>query len=359
MYKTVRINPISPDPPRASVLVIYTGGTFGMVYEAKGKQLVPFEFEHIIERVPEVRRLDFEITFLTLPEPIDSSNMTPALWVTLGQIIFDEYSTYDSFVILHGTDTMAYTASALSYLLEGLSKPVILTGAQLPIGIARSDARENFITALEIAAATNDQGYPIISEVCIYFNSLLLRGNRAKKKESSDFNAFQSENYPILANAGVQIEYDLPYLAPYRPENPLVLHTRLDQHCTFLKIFPGITREVVHSILSIAGLKGVVLETFGAGNAPTTSWFLEEIGTAIQRGLLIFNVSQCDGGRVMQGHYKTSTALAQLGVLSGSDCTAEAAITKMMFVLGQTDDLALCRNQLITPLRGEMSSSFD
>lgn len=359
MYKTVRINPISPEPPRASVLVIYTGGTLGMVYENKGKQLVPFEFEHIIERVPEVRRLDFEITFLTLPEPIDSSNMTPELWVTLGQIILDEYDAYDSFVILHGTDTMAYTASALSFLLDGLNKPVILTGAQLPIGIARSDARENFITALEIAAATNEQGYHIISEVCIYFNSLLLRGNRAKKKETSDFNAFQSENYPVLANAGVRIEYNFPYLAPYDPQKKLFLHTQLNPHVTFLKVFPGITPEVVRGILQIPGLKGVVLETFGAGNAPTAAWFLAEIEAAIQRGLLIFNVSQCDGGRVTQGQYKTSTALAQLGVLSGADCTAEAAITKLMFVLGQSDDPVVCRKLLTMPLRGEMSSSLD
>lgn len=359
MYKTVRINPISPEPPRASLLVIYTGGTLGMVYENKGKQLVPFEFEHIIEWVPEVRRLDFEITYLTLPEPIDSSNMTPELWITLGQIIRDEYEVYDSFVILHGTDTMAYTASALSFLLDGLNKPVILTGAQLPIGIARSDARENFITALEIAAATNEQGYPIISEVCIYFNSLLLRGNRAKKKESSDFNAFHSENYPVLANAGVRIEYNLPYLAPYDPLKKLFLHTRLNPHVTFLKVFPGITPAVVRGILEIPGLKGVVLETFGAGNAPTAPWFLEEIRLALERGLLIFNVSQCDGGRVTQGQYKTSTALAQLGVLSGTDCTAEAAITKLMFVFGQSDDPAVCRKLLITPLRGEMSSSFE
>jgi L-asparaginase len=359
MYKTVRINPISPEPPRASVLVIYTGGTLGMVYENKGKQLVPFEFEHIIERVPEVRRLDFEITFLTLPEPIDSSNMTLELWVTLGQIILDEYAVYDSFVILHGTDTMAYTASALSFLLDGLNKPVILTGAQLPIGIARSDARENFITALEIAAATNAQNHPIISEVCIYFNSLLLRGNRAKKKESSDFNAFQSENYPVLANAGVRIEYNFPYLAPYNPGMKLFLHTQLNPNVTFLKIFPGITPAVVRGILQITGLQGVVLETFGAGNAPTAPWFLVEIQRAIERGLLIFNVSQCDGGRVTQGQYKTSTALAQLGVLSGTDCTAEAAITKLMFVLGQHDDLAVCRQKMITPLRGEMSSSLD
>lgn len=341
------------------MLVIYTGGTLGMVYEAKGKQLVPFEFEHIIERVPEVRRLDIEITFLTLPEPIDSSNMSPELWLILGQIILDEYESYDSFVILHGTDTMAYTASALSFLLDGLNKPVILTGAQLPIGIARSDARENFLTALEIAASTNEVGQPIISEVCIYFNSLLLRGNRAKKKESSDFNAFQSENYPVLANAGVRIEYNFPYLAPYDPEKKLCLHTQLNPHVTFLKVFPGITPAVVRGILQIPDLKGVVLETFGAGNAPTAPWFLEEIECAVERGLLIFNVSQCDGGRVTQGQYKTSTALAQLGVLSGADCTAEAAITKLMFVLAQTDDLKRGGKLLTTSLRGEMSSLFE
>jgi L-asparaginase len=354
-YKTVRINPISPDPPRASVLVIYTGGTLGMVYETRGKQLVPFEFEQIIERVPEIQRLDFEITFVTLYDPIDSSNMTPGLWVEIASIIYKNYESYQSFVILHGTDTMAYTASALSYMLEGLNKPVILTGAQLPIGIARSDARENFITALEIAAATDSQNNPIISEVCIYFNSLLLRGNRSKKKESSEFNAFHSDNYPILANAGVHIEYNLPYILPFEPESKLHLHTRFDTSVTFLKVFPGIPPEVVRSVLRIPNLKGVILETFGAGNAPTTSWFLEEIRLAIQRDLLIFNVSQCDGGKVTQGQYQTSKFLQQVGVLSGSDITAEAAITKMMFLLGQTENLDECRAQLARPLRGEMS----
>lgn len=354
-YKTVRINPISPEPPRASVLVIYTGGTLGMVYETKGKQLVPFEFEQIIERVPEIRRLDFEITFVTLYDPIDSSNMSPELWVEIAGIIQKKYKDYDSFVILHGTDTMAYSASALSYLLEGLNKPVILTGAQLPIGIARSDARENFITALEIAAAVDENKQPIINEVCIYFNSVLLRGNRAKKKESSDFNAFHSENYPILAKAGVRIDYNLPYITAHQPGQKLKLHTSLDTHVTFLKVFPGITKEVVSAVLHIPGLKGVVLETFGAGNAPTSPWFLEEIKSAIDRNILIFNVSQCDGGRVSQGQYQTSKFLQQVGVLSGSDSTAEAAITKMMFVLGQTSDLQECRELLVTPLRGELS----
>ena len=355
-YKTVRINPISPEPPRASVLVIYTGGTLGMVYDTKGKQLVPFEFEQIIERVPEIRRLDFEITFVTLYDPIDSSNMSPELWAEIASIIYKNYAAYQSFVILHGTDTMAYTASALSFMLEGLNKPVILTGAQLPIGIARSDARENFITALEIAAATDAYNNPVLGEVCIYFNSVLLRGNRAKKKESSEFNAFHSENYPILATAGVHIEYNRPYIAPIQSDQPLKLHTRLDPRVTFLKVFPGITPEVVRSIFRIKDLRGVVLESFGAGNAPTSSWFLEEIRLAIERNLLIFNVSQCDGGKVTQGQYQSSKFLQQVGVLSGSDLTAEAAITKMMFVLGQSNDLDTCRAMLTTSLRGEMSN---
>ncbi|GAB3181892.1 asparaginase [Telluribacter humicola] len=354
-YKEVRINPISPEPPRASVLVIYTGGTLGMVFESKGRQLVPFDFEHIIDKVPEIRRLDFEITFLTLTEPIDSSNMKPALWVEIAQIIYNHYTQYDSFVILHGTDTMAYTASALSYLLENLKKPVILTGAQLPIGVARSDARENFITALEIAAATNEQGYPIISEVCIYFNSVLLRGNRAKKQESSDFNAFHSQNYPHLAKAGVRIEYNFPYIAAYQPGSTLRLNTKLDRNVTFLKLFPGICRKVVSSILEIEGLKGVVIETFGAGNAPTDYWFLEELRMAIDRGLILYNVSQCEGGRVTQGQYQTSKYLEQIGVVSGSDITAEAAITKMMYVFGKELDSLHYRDLLSAPLRGEMS----
>ncbi|TDB64451.1 asparaginase [Arundinibacter roseus] len=354
-YKTVRINPVSPAASRGSVLVIYTGGTLGMVYEATGNQLIPFEFEQIIEKLPEIQRLDFEITFVTLYEPIDSSNMSPELWIEIAGIIAKKYEQYDSFVILHGTDTMAYTASALSFLLEGIQKPVILTGAQLPIGIARSDARENFLTALEIAAATNDLAQPLVTEVCIFFNSVLLRGNRAKKKESSDFNAFHSENYPILAKAGVHIEYNLPYLAPQSKHKKLFVHQKMDARVTFLKIFPGISRDVVRAILNIPGLKGVVLETFGAGNAPTSSWFLNEIELAIGRNLLLFNVSQCDGGRVTQGHYQTSKFLQQVGVLSGSDITAEAAITKMMFVLGQTDDLNKQKKLMETPLRGEMS----
>jgi L-asparaginase len=354
-YATIHINPISPEQPQGSVLVIYTGGTLGMVYESKGKQLVPFNFDQIIEKVPEISRLSFGITFLSLKEPIDSSNVNPAIWIELATIIEQNYKTYDSFVILHGTDTMAYTASALSYLLENLNKPVVLTGAQLPIGVARSDARENFITALELSTAKDENHQPVFSEVCIYFNSQLLRGNRSKKQESSDFNAFHSENYPNLAVAGVQIEYNIPFIKPYQEHGPLQVHKHLDINVAFIKMFPGISEKVVQSILGIEGLRGVVLETYGAGNATTEPWFLEAIRCAIEKGIIIFNVSQCDGGKVTQGQYQTSKFLKQVGVVSGSDITSEAAITKMMYVFGKEDDPAKCAEQLGKPLRGEMS----
>lgn len=353
-YQTVHINPALPNKPRVSVLVIYTGGTLGMVYERKTGQLIPFNFEQVLDRVPEIHRLDFEITLLTLHDIIDSSNMKPAIWVELAQIIRLNYEQYDSFVILHGTDTMAYTASALSFMLQHLSKPVILTGAQLPIGVARTDARENFITALEIAAAQQD-GRPIVPEVCVYFNSVLLRGNRATKQESVHFNAFHSENYPHLAMAGVRIEYNLPFIRPFSDDQLFTIRTALDSNVTILKLFPGITQQVTEAILTIPGLRGVVLETFGAGNAPTDSWFLQALKEATDRGTVLFNVSQCEGGRVTQGQYQTSNRLQQIGVVSGTDITTEAAITKLMVVLGDTTDIEVIRQRLAEPIAGEMS----
>ncbi|GAB3012830.1 asparaginase [Spirosoma pulveris] len=367
-YKTVHISPVSPRQSRASVLVIYTGGTFGMVYDPKASGLIPFDFDRVLDRVPELNRLDFDITILTLQEVIDSSNMKPAIWVELAQIIQDSYDEYDSFVILHGTDTMSYTASALSFMLVGLNKPVILTGAQLPIGVARSDARENFITALEIAAAVDSaaaiydgsesathKGIPIVPEVCVYFNSLLLRGNRSTKQESVQFNAFASENYPHLATAGVSIDYNRLFIRPYQPGLRLSLRTVLDSNITILKLFPGITQPVVESIVNIPNLRAVVLETFGAGNAPTDGWFLDTIKRAIDRGVVFFNVSQCEGGRVTQGQYQTSKQLLQIGVVSGADITTEAAVTKLMVLLGQEQDAGKLRLLLAQPISGEMS----
>ena len=369
LYNTIHITPGLFSQSRSSVLVIYTGGTFGMVYDRtagphKTGQLVPFDFERVLDRLPELNRLTFAITLLTLPDIIDSSNMKPAVWVELAQIIQTNYEQYDSFVILHGTDTMAYTASALSFMLVGLNKPVILTGAQLPIGVARSDARENFITALEIAAAVDTvavnsaidgTGLPMVPEVCVYFNSLLLRGNRSTKQESVQFNAFASENYPYLATAGVSIDYNRPFIRPYQPNQTLSLRTALDPNVTILKLFPGITQPVVESIVNIPNLKGVILETFGAGNASTDRWFLNTLKDATDRGVVLFNVSQCEGGRVTQGQYQTSKYLQQIGVVSGADITTEAAVTKLMVVLGQETDPAEVRARLAEPISGEMT----
>jgi L-asparaginase len=323
-----------------------------MVYDQQADQLVPFDFERVSERLPELGRLNFAITLLTMPTIIDSSNMTPAVWIELAQLIQKYYEQYDSFVILHGTDTMSYTASALSFMLTGLNKPVILTGAQLPIGMARTDARENFITALEIAAA-QENGQPLVPEVCVYFNSHLLRGNRSTKQESVQFNAFVSENYPDLATAGVSIAYNRPFIQPYLPEQSLRIRTALDPNVTILKLFPGIPRAVVESILHIPGLRAVVLETYGAGNAPTDGWFLDTLKRIIAQGIIIFNVSQCEGGRVTQGRYQTSKMLEQIGVISGADITTEAAVTKLMVLLGEGNKEQV-RHQLAQPICGEM-----
>ena len=327
----ISINTATPAVPVARVMIIYTGGTFGMVKTADGT-LSPFDFNHILDHLPILRQLMLELTVVSFEEPIDSSNMGPEQWVTIAEVIASNSEHQEGFVVLHGTDTMAYTASALAFMLEGLSFPVVFTGAQLPISEPRSDARENLVTALEIAALRKD-GKAVVPEVSIFFGNQLLRGCRSKKVESQQFDAFESENYPPLATAGVKIDFNRAAIRP-AGSGALRLRTTFCSDVTVLKIFPGITESVVRSVLGSPGLRGVILETFGSGNAPTAEWFLQLLIEALNKGVVIVNVSQCPGGMVQQGRYETSRELKRIGVIGGSDITTEAAVTKLMLALG-------------------------
>ncbi len=351
-YKIVDLNTSKSDHPKASILMIYTGGTFGMAYTDDGA-LSPFDFNHVVEKIPELKTLDVSFTVITFTQPIDSSNIHSHHWRTIGHIICENYGKYDGFVVLHGTDTMAYTASALSFMLNGLNKPVIFTGAQIPIGSTRSDARDNFLTALEIASS-KENGAAIVGEVCIYFNHQLLRGNRSRKIRSSQFGAFESANHPPLAISGVFIEYNKNSILPHSDKD-LNFQYELDTNVTVLRLFPNIQQGILENIFRTEGLKGVVLETYGSGNSPNYLWFISCLKEANDRGIVLFNVSQCDGGRVIQGRYETSRKLEEVGVLSGSDITTEAAITKLMFLIGQEKEPSSVKQKLVIPICGEMS----
>lgn len=353
-YKIVNIRTQAIGADSGSILIIYTGGTLGMSYDEKGS-LIPFNFGKVVEKIPSLEFLNLRLTVISFPEPIDSSNVLPSHWQNIAYIIDQNYDSYDGFVIIHGTDTMAYSASALSFMLEGLSKPVIFTGAQLPIEMARTDARENLATALEISAEKTADGQPLVKEVCIFFNHILLRGNRSKKVQSTHFDAFESENYPNLAEAGIKIEYNFSALKQVENKSKLRVQNQISSNVALLKIFPGINEEFVNAVINTKGLKGLVLETFGSGNTPTYPWFLACLKRAIDRGIIIFNVSQCNGGHVLQGKYETSSALEKMGVLSGMDISAEAAITKMMYLFGKYSDIEMVKKSLQISIAGEMS----
>lgn len=336
----------------SSVLLIYTGGTIGMKTDPETGVLVPFDFNDIQEEIPAIRNLGVEIGTLIL-NPIDSSNVTPQLWVDLAMIIRDNYDKYDGFVVLHGTDTMSYTASALSFMLENLSKPVVFTGSQIPMGVLRTDGRENLVTAIEIAAAKDD-GRAVVPEVCLYFQNSLFRANRTTKHSAEELDAFRSENYPPLAEVGVSIHFNRQNIMPLA-DGEFKIHTRMESDLMVVKIFPGLTEGFLRGMLSVEGVKGVILETYGAGNAPTTGWFIDTVTEFVRKGLPVVNVTQCRNGSVAMELYETGVKLQQAGVISGYDSTFEAAMTKLMFLLGQGLSGAGLASAMQGQLRGEIT----
>jgi len=338
----------------AAILIIYTGGTIGMVQHPETGTLAPFKFDQILQEVPELNKFRYHIDTIIFSPALDSSNMNPSVWVKIAQAIKENYNKYDGFVILHGTDTMAYTASALSYMFENLDKPIILTGSQLPIGTIRTDGKENLITSVEIAAA-RENGKSRVPEVCIYFDFNLYRGNRTVKRNSEQFSAFHSVNYPALAVAGIDIRYSSEFISHNENRGILKINTEFDDNVVIIKMFPGINEKIFSSIMNIPWLKGIVLETFGSGNLPTLPWLIECIRKAIKRGIIVLNITQCEGGRVIMGQYETSMELLNAGVISGKDMTSEAAITKLMFLLGQGITLEEIKQILDKNLRGEIS----
>lgn len=338
-----------------SVLLIYTGGTIGMIENPETGALENFNFDQLLKHVPELKRFNCHISTYQFNPPIDSSDMEPELWAKIVKIISSHYNDYDGFVILHGTDTMAYTACALSFMLENLSKPVILTGSQLPIGMLRTDGKENLITAIEIAAARRPDGTPMVPEVCIFFENELMRGNRTTKINAENFNAFRSFNYPPLAKVGIHIRYEEHLIRRPDPSRPMKPHYLFDTNVVVLTLFPGIRESIVSSVLHVLGIKAVVLKTFGSGNAPQKEWLIRQLKEANERGIVIVNITQCQRGVVEMQRYGTGLQLLQTGVISGYDSTPECAVTKLMFLLGHGLNQQEIRRLMDSNLAGEIT----
>ena len=340
---------------KKSVLLIFTGGTISMTADPDTGALRPADFEVMMKLLPELGELGIDIHGIPLLPLVDSSDIGPDTWERIALVIQDNYAQFDGFVVLHGTDTMSYSASALSFMLDGLTKPVIFTGSQLPIGVLRTDAKENLITAVEIAAA-HSNGDAMVPEVCLFFEDKLFRANRTTKQNSEHFNAFASFNYPILAEAGVHIKYFPNYIRKSVNRTTLKVRTKTDRNVAILKIYPGITEQTVQGVLNIPELKAVVLETFGAGNAPRFDWFYRALKSAADRGIIIVNKSQCSTGMVEMGLYETSLNLINAGVISGYDSTTEALITKLMYLLGENDNVETVKRLMVTNLCGEITT---
>lgn len=340
---------------KRSVLLIYTGGTIGMVARTEGGELEPFDFNHLLEQVPELQRLDVDLGCEAFDPPVDSSDMNIERWQQIVKIIVESYDRYDGFVVLHGTDTMAYTASALSFMLGNLGKPVILTGSQLPIGVLRTDGKENLITAIHLAALEKGGG-AYVQEVAIYFGTSLYRGNRTHKFSAEDFNAFKSPNLAPLAEAGIHLQFRQDLLRRPAAGCALDVQLKLEDRVAVLRLFPGISEHVVSGFCQLPGLRGLVLETYGSGNGPTAPWFKKALEGAVSSGITLLNVTQCASGFVEQGRYASSRAFGAVGVIAGGDMTLEAAVTKLMHVLGQTSDADQIARLMHTSLRGELTT---
>lgn len=340
---------------KPKILIIYTGGTIGMIENQQTGALEPFDFDHLIDNVPKIKMLDYQIDNVQVSPPIDSSDMSPDRWTEIACHIRDNYDSFDGFVVLHGTDTMAYTASALSFMMENMHKPVIITGSQLPIGEVRTDGEENLITALQIAAATRSNGQPVVQEVAILFENYLWRGNRATKMSADNFNAFKSNNYPPLARIGLGINYNHEALMRHYVEAPVNLRVAMDTNVMFIDLYPGMTEAILRHQFNTPGVKGVVLKTFGAGNTPSAQWFVNVISEAVDRGIVVLNVTQCVNGGVHEKRYVSSDRLAAVGVISGHDITSEAAITKLMFLFGLGLSSDEVKRALLRPIAGEMT----
>lgn len=337
-----------------NILLIYTGGTIGMIKDSKTGVLRAFDFNNLSKRIPELNLLACNIETVSFQKPIDSSNMNPNYWIQIAEIIETNYHKYNGFVVLHGSDTMSYTASAISFMLEGLTKPVIFTGSQLPIGDLRTDAKENLITSIQIASL-QENNQALIQEVGLYFEYKLYRANRTTKINAEHFEAFASLNYPDLAESGVHLKVNKEYL--YKPEIPKTfkVYKNLETNIALIKLFPGISKNLIETIVTTPNLKGVILETYGAGNCSTQKWFLQLIKKTIQRGIPVINVTQCSGGSVIMGQYETSEALQKMGVISGNDITTEAALAKLMVLLGENQTSVSLKNRFETAMRGEMN----